>query len=307
MAQKKPEGLIAELGVEDLYGFLGVEPTSSEKEITSEYRRKARKCHPDKNPDDPNAANIFLKLSKIYTILTDPAAKAAYDKWLKAKHAAKMREKALDSKRRKLKKDLESKESQHLDNLAAEMDARQQLEKVIERLREEGHQRMKEQEEQLRGQFLLKTEDGDSEDSMLTLKVTWRARKTDESNGGYSQQVLEDIFAEFGSMHHVLVSAKKKGKALVTFDWPEDAQHAVERATGLAGNPLTVSWLSGQPAAAASPAPRQTGASVGHVTTGSTPLHDNKDYESITLMRLRQAEERKRLSEQLAQEEEEVT
>ena len=33
MAQKKPEGLIAELGVEDLYGFLGVEPTSSEKEV----------------------------------------------------------------------------------------------------------------------------------------------------------------------------------------------------------------------------------------------------------------------------------
>ena len=34
MAQKKkPEGLVAELGVEDLYGFLGVEPTSSEREV----------------------------------------------------------------------------------------------------------------------------------------------------------------------------------------------------------------------------------------------------------------------------------
>ena len=30
-------------------------------------------------------------------------------------------------------------------------------------------------------------------------------------------------FLQFGSLHRVLVSAKKKGKALVAFDWPEDA------------------------------------------------------------------------------------
>ena len=33
MAQKKPEGLVAELGVEDLYEFLGVGPTSSKREV----------------------------------------------------------------------------------------------------------------------------------------------------------------------------------------------------------------------------------------------------------------------------------
>lgn len=44
-------------------------------QITSGYRKKALKYHPDKNPDDPRAADLFQKLSKAYNILTDPAAK----------------------------------------------------------------------------------------------------------------------------------------------------------------------------------------------------------------------------------------
>ena len=79
------------------------------------------KYHPDKNPDNPSASDLFQKLSKAYNILTDPAAKvrlctmfkkvaceyfhlqASYDKWLKAKHAAKKRHEELNVKRRKLK------------------------------------------------------------------------------------------------------------------------------------------------------------------------------------------------------------
>ena len=38
-------------------------------------------------------------------------------------------------------------------------------------------------------------------------------------------------------------------------------------------------------------------------SSGSGSLQRDSDYESITLMRLRQAEERKRLAQQLAQEE----
>ena len=44
------------------------------------FRKKALKCHPDKNPDDPKAAEAFHLLSKALEILTDTPARTAYDK-----------------------------------------------------------------------------------------------------------------------------------------------------------------------------------------------------------------------------------
>ena len=42
------------------------------------YRKKALRWHPDKNPDNRNAAQLFLRLSKILTILTDTAARVRF-------------------------------------------------------------------------------------------------------------------------------------------------------------------------------------------------------------------------------------
>ena len=47
----------------DLYGLFEVSPDASTQEIKTAYRRKARKVHPDKNPDDPEAAKLFHQLS----------------------------------------------------------------------------------------------------------------------------------------------------------------------------------------------------------------------------------------------------
>ena len=46
---------------------------------------------------------MFQKLAQAYKLLTDGPARAAYDVWLKAKDAAKQRNKDLSAKRRKLK------------------------------------------------------------------------------------------------------------------------------------------------------------------------------------------------------------
>ena len=89
---------------------------------------------------------------------------------------------------------------------------------------------------------------------------------------------------------------------------------------GLEGNPLSLSWLSGEPKSLIAkdkdlPEAQRTSRTcdTSHPTCGFVPvggqpsssetgaLHKDSDYESITLMRLRQAQERKRLIEQLAQ------
>nr|AAH65618.1 Dnajc17 protein [Danio rerio] len=72
----------------DLYALLGVESTSTEKQIKKAYRQRALSCHPDKNPDNPKAAELFHQLSQALEVLTDAAAKAAYDKVRAAKKAS---------------------------------------------------------------------------------------------------------------------------------------------------------------------------------------------------------------------------
>lgn len=40
-------------------------------QIKKAYRKKALKCHPDKNPDNPEAAAEFDQLQKILEVLLD--------------------------------------------------------------------------------------------------------------------------------------------------------------------------------------------------------------------------------------------
>ncbi len=63
----------------DLYEVLGVSKDASEKEIKVAYRTLALKYHPDKNTDDPAAANKFKEVAEAYEVLSDSEQRAAYD------------------------------------------------------------------------------------------------------------------------------------------------------------------------------------------------------------------------------------
>ena len=126
----------------DLYLLLGITPDAEEKAIKKAYRKKALTCHPDKNPDNPKAAEEFHQLSDAYEVLTDADAKKAYDNVLKARKANELRNRQLDAKRRKLKDDLEAREREAADSAFATVVAKkteeERLAAEIERLRKEG-------------------------------------------------------------------------------------------------------------------------------------------------------------------------
>ncbi len=64
----------------DYYAALGLDKEASETDIKKAYRKLAMTCHPDKNPDDPNAKEKFQAISEAYSVLSDPEKKGRCDR-----------------------------------------------------------------------------------------------------------------------------------------------------------------------------------------------------------------------------------
>lgn len=65
----------------DYYETLGVAKQASADEIRKSYKKLAREYHPDKNPDDEEAARKFKELQEAYSVLSDDEKRAQYDRF----------------------------------------------------------------------------------------------------------------------------------------------------------------------------------------------------------------------------------
>jgi DnaJ-class molecular chaperone len=64
----------------DYYKSLGLTPTASHDEIRKAYRTLAKKYHPDANPDNEEATQMFEVIAEAYAVLSDEAKKSEYDR-----------------------------------------------------------------------------------------------------------------------------------------------------------------------------------------------------------------------------------
>ena len=64
----------------DLYQQLGIKRGASEAEIKKAYRSLAKQLHPDRNKDNPKAAERFAKVTQAYDLLSDKDKRARYDR-----------------------------------------------------------------------------------------------------------------------------------------------------------------------------------------------------------------------------------
>lgn len=279
----------------DLYGILEIQQSATEKEIKTAYRKKALQFHPDKNPDNPKAAQLFLQLSKILTILTDTAARLAYDKLVNAKIAAKLREKEYDSKRKKLIADLVKRENEALGKQKNTVE--RNFEKELERLRKESSSLLA--KERARVNEMLRQQETEKEKiGSFKLKVKWK------ENGVYNKDNLTSLFSKHGDVITVVVLENKKCVALIEYKSKSSAINAKNLEVGYPNCPLTVSFLGdyGQDNKKSSnhtstPNPRnifsayqnQNDNHTENISKTTSSAQNFLDYEAMILERFRQA------------------
>ncbi|MDR2202160.1 MAG: DnaJ domain-containing protein [Clostridiales bacterium] len=70
--------------MKNYYKILGVRETASDADIKQAYRAKAKALHPDLNRNNPAAAAGLAEVNEAYGLLSDPKARAEYDKKLNA-------------------------------------------------------------------------------------------------------------------------------------------------------------------------------------------------------------------------------
>jgi len=109
-AEKPRGGKDDDLAGSTCYELLGIEHDATDKDIQGAYRKMSKTCHPDKCPDDPEAAMKFDRLTRAKDLLLNPIKRSEIDHERKAREELQHRFAQEDGKRRKMREDLEGRE-----------------------------------------------------------------------------------------------------------------------------------------------------------------------------------------------------
>jgi len=235
----------------DCYILLGIERSSDEASIRKAYRRRALELHPDKNPDNPKAEELFLAVKAASDTLLDKSLRAALDARLSARDAAAARVDAMDSRRARMRSELEAREKAAADSAKRADSGARELSNRIERLRQEGRVRQEAFEEAAKGhgrQTLDEKKHQEDEEEVeedysleeisqrCAVKLSWtqdiNSRLGDEtipaeSINTISENRLRAIFKLYGSISSVVARRAAARTACIIFASADSAEAAI--------------------------------------------------------------------------------
>lgn len=219
---------IAKNATEDFYELLGVAFDAPEQAIKKAYRKASIRYHPDKNPDNKNAADRFIYLGWARDILLDARLKGEYDRARTRRREKTLQDELLDGRRRQMKQDLERREADSKDFGASlkrkrqeDMNDAEKREQEIQRLAEDGKRRRKEAQERLEKK--RKEEEDELEASFVSppptststtspeIHRTIKIRFTrDAATANWTRESIQDLFSQYGAIDSVVLGKDKK-------------------------------------------------------------------------------------------------
>ncbi|MCS6821037.1 MAG: DnaJ domain-containing protein [Microscillaceae bacterium] len=75
--------------MKNYYQILNISPNASTEEVKKAYRTLSKQYHPDLNPKNKTAEDLFKQINEAYRVLSDENKRLIYDWQLKQKQAAK--------------------------------------------------------------------------------------------------------------------------------------------------------------------------------------------------------------------------
>ena len=210
----------------DPYGILQVGQEASEQEIRRSYRKLAKNCHPDKN-SSPDSVFVFHQLTEALNCLVTPGLREDLDQEIKRKKEKIRRDRKLDDKELKLKRELEERERQ---NFKDEENIRYDEER-INHLRNEAGKLLEEEHNNIINK-LNRLEIREEKEDKPLIKIKWTKNTFD-----YSKESLLKIFTKYGEIENVVV---RNCSGLIEFKCLESACIAYKAEKGFEENPLTL-------------------------------------------------------------------
>lgn len=268
---------IARTSTDDFYELLGITSlTTDEGDIKRAYRKASLKVHPDKNPDNADAANKFILLGIARSVLLDVALRAQYDgqRQRKRDQAAQFAQRS--EKDRQLAEDLLRREREAVSlkrKRENELDEEEKwIQKVAEdnrrKLQEFREKRMKEEEARFKKPSpppeVKRPEPGSTPDLDRTIRIRF-VREGESADWG--QDKVSRMFSKYGKVDIVVVGKEKKRKVegtkqkqmtatiFITYTRLDHAYDAVADAKDDWPSLQSVEWASKAPEIGVNPDP----------------------------------------------------